>query len=122
MDIAKLAWQAQIAKRHFDRRTIAVPESMKGGDPIGLRQDELPFAFFNGNAWGYTYPSKPHRFIAPIYPSAKIVRGKALFKREIDHLKELGYTLEGCLLLDEKYLNQTWEWWLSHRNGQIPSE
>ena len=34
MDIAKLAWQAQIAKRHFDRRTIAVPESMKGGNRL----------------------------------------------------------------------------------------
>ena len=34
MDIAKIAWQAQIAKRYFDRRTIAVPESMKGGDRL----------------------------------------------------------------------------------------
>jgi hypothetical protein len=28
MDIAKIAWQARIASRHLDRRTIAVPESM----------------------------------------------------------------------------------------------
>ena len=79
-------------------------------------------AFFNGEAWAYIYPSKPHRFIAPIYPSSKIVMGKALFQREIDHLKGLGYTMEDCVLLDEKYLSQTLDWWFSHRNGQMPSE
>jgi hypothetical protein len=34
MDIAKIAWQARIASRHLDRRTIAVPESMKGKDKL----------------------------------------------------------------------------------------
>jgi len=76
--------------------------------------------FFNGCAWCYSYPSKPNRFIAPIYPSAKIVRGKALFQREIDHLQGLGYKLEDCITLNEEYLNKTYEWWLSHRNGEIP--
>jgi hypothetical protein len=78
--------------------------------------------FFNGYAWGYSYPAKPIRFIAPIYPSAKIVRGKALFKKEIDHLEGLGYKLEECVELNSEYLNKTYEWWLSHRTGEKPDE
>lgn len=80
----------------------------------------LPKEFFNGQGWVYDYPAKPCRFIYPIYPSAMIVKNKALFQREIDHLQGLGYTLENCSLLDEKYLSESTEWWFAHRSGQAP--
>jgi|GEM_PF-6089881 len=74
--------------------------------------------FFNGQGWVYSYPAKPNRFVYPIYPSAKIVRNKSLFQCEAEHLESLGYTLENCPLLDEKYLSETIEWWFTHRHGE----
>ena len=87
---------------------------------ISIAGIPLPDEFFDGQGWVYSHPGKPNRFIRPIYSSAKIVRDKALFPREEAHLKSLGYTLEGCSLLDEKYLSETIEWWLEHRNGESP--